>query len=182
MSITSTLKEAVGLTPTYTSEEREEARATARAAAKPGDWLSQILDHHVQLEQAFAAVKATRDAASRTTAQKKLAVLLTGHANAEESVIYPAMEMTGEDGDVSHAFKEQAEAKIQMAMLDAVPDKMSSAYTDKLEEIRLAVVHHMMHEEKEWFPGLAENATPEQDAKATKLYREEFDRYVHDDA
>ena len=179
MSVMDSLKEAVGITPTYTSEKREEVRATARAAASSGDWLSMVLDHHVQLEQAFAAVKAAGDEAARGAAQKWLAVLLTGHANAEEAVLYPAMENSGQSG-ASHAYHEQAMAKTEMAALDDLP-KMSQDYLDKLEEIRLAVQHHMIEEESGWFVELKKAATPAHNAKYTKLYTEEFERYVGSD-
>jgi hypothetical protein len=33
---------------------RREARAKARSAATTGDWLSQVLAHHLQIEDAFA--------------------------------------------------------------------------------------------------------------------------------
>jgi hypothetical protein len=42
-----------------------------------------ILDHHLLLEDAFAATKAAIDSASRTAALKRLGVILTGHAIAE---------------------------------------------------------------------------------------------------
>lgn len=38
------------ITPPESDEARAEARAKAQAMAKPGDWLSQILDHHRGIE------------------------------------------------------------------------------------------------------------------------------------
>lgn len=177
MSIIASLKEMVGATPTYSAQDRAEARAKAKAAVKSGNWLSQILDHHDRIDAAFAAVKAAMGDTARREAQQKLALLLTAHAIAEEVAVYPAMEIVGE-GDATHAYKEQDEAKVQMAMLDAIGDPMSDEYLAKLEEIRLAVVHHVMHEEAQWFPALAKAATPQQDAKATEHYRDAFERYL----
>ena len=84
-------KVVAAVTPPESDEKRREARAKAQAAAGPNDWLALVLQHHVQIEGAFAAVKAAGDLATRLEAQKELAVLLTGHANAEEAVIYPAL-------------------------------------------------------------------------------------------
>lgn len=84
-------KVVAAVTPLDNQEARQGARLNARVAARPGDWLSMVLDHHGQLEAAFTALKATGEAGARIAAQKSLAILLTGHANAEESVLYPAL-------------------------------------------------------------------------------------------
>lgn len=45
-------KVIAAVTPPESEEERSEARAKARALATPGSWLSQVLDHHLQVETA----------------------------------------------------------------------------------------------------------------------------------
>ena len=70
-----------------------------------------ILAHHQQIEAAFAAVKSATTAATRVAAQKKLGIILTGHSNAEESVIYPALTVANEKGHAAMAYTEQAAAK-----------------------------------------------------------------------
>lgn len=174
MSIFSDIVDSV--TPSESQEDRVTARAEARRLATPGDWLSAILDHHLQLEEAFAAVKTARDAALRQAAQKDLGVLLTGHAIAEEAVIYPAMAETGEKRHASHGYTEQATVKMEMAELEKL-EPMSQDYLDKLEAIRAAVAHHMYEEEGTWFPALKQ-ADGASDATLTERYKEEFDRYV----
>jgi hypothetical protein len=173
-------KVIAAVTPPESEESRKEARANARAAAKSGDWLSMILQHHEQIEAAFAAVKAATTAASRRAAQKKLGILLTGHSNAEESVIYPALAAADEKGHAAMAYTEQAAAKTQMALLEnLVP--MSQDYLDKLEHIRGAVAHHVYEEEGTWFLALKEKASAAAQATLSSRYEEEFDRYVGDD-
>lgn len=176
MPVVEKLKEMVGMTPTYTTEEREQIRTDARTAAKAG-WFNMVLDHHVAIESAFAAVKAAKDAAGRAAAQKKLEVLLTGHSNAEEAILYPAMSLKTSSTDAKHAYAEQAMAKMEMVALDEIPDKTSRAYDDKLEEIRLAVQHHMVEEERDFFPSLAKDVDSAMSAKMTELYKAEFSRY-----
>ena len=179
MSAIDTIVDAIA--PQENERAHGEARAKAKAAARPGDWLSLILDHHEAIEAAFAAVKEATTAASRTTAQKRLAVLLTGHANAEESVIYPAMSRVGGKGNATTAYSEQAAAKTAMASLEILPP-MSQDYLDRLEHIRDAVAHHVYHEENTWFLDLKANTSAPDQALLAQRYREEFDRYVGRDA
>ena len=165
------------VTPSETNEERADARATARAIASPGDWFSLILDHHVEVEVAFASTETAPAGPPRTAALKKLGIALTGHAIAEESVIYPALGDAGEKGHATTGYNEQAEVKMQMAHLEKL-DPSSQEFLDKLEEIRLAVAHHVYEEEANWYPELKKKAPPDEQAKLTARYAEEFDRYV----
>ncbi len=103
------------MTPLESDEQRQQARAHARASAGRG-WLSLILDHHEQIEQAFADVAAARSATGRRHAAKELGLVLTGHSIAEESVIYPALAKLGDKSASQEAYKEQSEAKTQMAL------------------------------------------------------------------
>jgi hemerythrin superfamily protein len=174
-------KVIAAVTPPESEESRKEARAKARAAATPGDWLSMILQHHEQIEAAFTAVKAATTPAARVAAQKKLGIILTGHSNAEESVIYPALTKVNEKGHATMAYTEQAAAKTQMALLEGLAP-MTTDYLDKLEHIRGAVAHHVYEEEGTWFPQLVEKAAAADQTKMTARYEEEFKRYVGSDA
>jgi len=145
--------------------------------AVPGDWLSMILDHHHEVEVAFAAVKKASSEAARTAAQKELAIILTGHAIAEESVIYPALAEVGEKGHAGTAYSEQAAVKIQMALLEKLPP-MSPDYECKLEHIREAVVHHMCEEEGTWFLELQNKASAAEQGRLAARYKQEFVRYI----
>src|ERR1700682_1605578 len=84
-------KVVAAVTPPESEEKRREARAKARAAAGQNDWLAQVLQHHEQIEALFGAVRAAQEGTSRLQALRELALVLTGHANAEEAVIYPAL-------------------------------------------------------------------------------------------
>jgi hemerythrin superfamily protein len=175
MSIIDKVVSAV--TPIESDDARREARAKAKRAAQPGDWLSMVVDHHEQIEAAFAAVKSASTAATRTAAQKRLGILLTGHSNAEESVIYPGLTKIDEKGHATSAYTEQAAAKTQMALLEGLAP-MTQEYLDKLEHIRGAVAHHVYEEENSWFPELKEKAPAADQVKLTERYHEEFSRYV----
>jgi hypothetical protein len=173
-------KVVAAVTPPESEESRKEARAKAQRAASPGDWLSLVLAHHRQIESAFAQVKAATTAADRLAAQKTLAVILTGHSNAEESVLYPALAGADEKSHATTAYAQQAAAKTQMGLLEKLPP-MSQDYLDKLEHIRGAVAHHVYEEEGTWFMELKEKVPAADQAKLSQRYADEFDRYVGDD-
>ena len=175
MSIVDKLVAAV--TPPESEEARKEARAKAHSLASPGDWLSMILEHHERIEAAFGLVRAAGSANAQIAAQKKLAVILTGHANAEESVIYPALAAAGEKGHATMAYSEQAAAKIQIGLLERLTP-LTEAYLEKLEHIRGAVAHHMYEEENGWFVDLKEKVAAADQIQITHRYEEEFVRYV----
>ena len=169
-------KVVAAVTPPESAEKRREARAKAQAAAGQNDWLALVLQHHVEIEGAFAALKAAGDPASRLEAQKELAVLLTGHANAEEAVIYPALVHFGHKSHAMTGYTEQAGAKANLGELQYL-DPMGQDYLDKLEHIRGAVVHHMYEEESDRFLDLKQIPVADQ-ARLTQRFREEFERYV----
>jgi hemerythrin superfamily protein len=170
-------KAIAAITPPVSEHKRQEARDKARASAEPGDWLSQILDHHEEIEDAFAETKAASTAEARRAAQKRLGVLLNGHAMAEEAVIYPALAEAGKLGHANTAYTEQAAAKMQLAALESL-DPLSDDYLDKLGHLEGAVATHVYQEEEDWFQYMKEFASAEAQAHATARYREEYSRYI----
>jgi hemerythrin superfamily protein len=173
-------KVVAAVTPAESGTARLEARAKARASAKPGDWLSLVLDHHTRIEDAFAAVRGAPAAAARLTALKSLALILTGHSNAEESVIYPALARAGHKSHATAGYEEQAQAKVNMGELENL-DPVHQEFLDKLEHIRSAVVHHMYEEEHDRFLDLKSLSARDQE-QLTRRYKEEFERYMGDEA
>jgi hemerythrin superfamily protein len=176
MSIVSKALEAI--TPSESEEKRAEATRKARAAAGAGDWLSLALEHHDRIRAAFAGCRQAEGAEAREMAVKRLALVLTGHSQAEEMVLYPALAETGEKGPAEHAYAEQAAAKMQMAELERIAPSTPD-WLKKVEHIREAVLHHMYEEEDHWFIRLKEQ-NPDQ-ALLTRRFREEFERYVGSD-
>jgi hypothetical protein len=172
-------KVIAAVTPPESDEQRAEARAKSRSASTGSDWLSLVLDHHEQIEAAFARVKGSTDKTSRLAAQKRLALLLTGHSIAEETVIYPALVKVDEEANSTKAYTEQSAAKVQMGLLEDL-EPMSQEYLDKLEHIRGAVAHHVFEEEGTWFVDLKAKLSPADQTKITFRYQQEFARYIRD--
>jgi hypothetical protein len=170
-------KFASAVAPTVTPEERAEARRRAEAMARvPDDWLSLALDHHRQIERLFAQARNAGDAASRRSASRQLDMILTGHANAEESVIYP---MLAEDhkAHAAHAYQEQAMTKVEMHKLEML-EPMSQEWLDKLDHIESAVQQHIYEEENQWFGEVRETLQGGDSAMHSQRFREEFERYT----
>jgi hypothetical protein len=172
-------KALAAVTPPESEGARMEATRKARAAADAGDWLSLALDHHDLIRSAFEACRSATGASPRTQAMKRLALILNGHALAEEVVLYPALAKAGEKGHAGLAYTEQTNAKMQMAELERI-EPASEDWLAKLEHIRGAVLHHVYEEENSWFIEL--KAQYDDQAMLTARYREEFERYVGADA
>jgi hemerythrin superfamily protein len=169
-------KVVAAVTPPESEKKRQEARAKARAVAGQNDWLAQILDHHEHIEALFGRVRIAQDVSSRQEALRALALVLTGHANAEEAVIYPALVHFNHKVHGMAGYTEQAGAKANLGELEYL-DPMSSDFLDKLEHIRGAVAHHMYEEESDRFLDLKRIQASDQ-ARLTARYMEEYDRYV----
>jgi hypothetical protein len=169
-------KAIAAITPPVSEEKRAEAHSKARAVAEPGDWLSQVLEHHEEIDRAFAETRAATTAEERRKAQKRLGTLLTGHSMAEEAVIYPTLAQAGKQGHANTAYTEQAAAKQQMAALE-VMEPMSDDYLDKLGHLEGAVKTHVYQEESDWFIDMKRDAPAHAQAHATARYREEAGRY-----
>jgi hypothetical protein len=172
-------KVIAAVTPPETEEARREARQDARSAASSGDWLALVLDHHERIEDAIDAVKSATTSQERVRAQKAFTILLTGHANAEESVLYPALARADEKGHATMGYTEQAATKMQLGLLEGLPP-MSQDYLDKLEHIRGALAHHMYQEEGSWLLELKRKLPAVDQSMLTARYLEEFERYVGD--
>lgn len=167
------------VTPQESEKDRADARTKAFAAAEPGDWLSLVLDHHLELEDALAAVEELPTAGERRDAFKEFAILLMGHSIAEEGVLYPGLAAHSEAGHADMGYSEQASVKIEMAALEKL-DPLSEEFDDKLEAVKGALLHHMYEEESNWFLDLKKNASSADQEQMTIRYAEEFDRYTGD--
>ena len=164
------------LTPEPSAEKKAEARARARAESGGSGWLALVIDHHERIDALFAEM-ATAGGQARRDAQRQLALLLTGHSLAEESVLYPARVMTDHKAHSSEAYVQQSAAKVQLPELDEM-DPSSQDYAEKLEHLRAAVTMHAYREESDWFPELRREGDAAMQAKLSRRFVEEFERYM----
>jgi Hemerythrin HHE cation binding domain len=173
-------KVVAAITPPESNDARVKARANARSVALPGDWLSSVLDHHLQIEALFAKVESANAPAARLEALDELATLLTGHSIAEEAALYPALAKADEKSHATMAYTEQSAAKLEMGLLQDL-SPMSQDFSDKLAHIKGAVQHHVYEEEGNWFLDLKAKLTDAEQDKLTERYEEQFARYMGDD-
>jgi iron-sulfur cluster repair protein YtfE (RIC family) len=165
------------LTPTETEQERASARTVALSLAGEGDWLATVLDHHRRIESLFTEALASDAAGHRTATLMRLSVLLTGHAQAEESVLYPELADADQKDHAMLAYEEQALTKVQMGQL-AKLDPLSDGWVQKLATIRDAVLHHVYQEEGKWFPALQQRLLPADRGMIDQRFKAEFERYL----
>ena len=174
-------KIASAVTPMESDEQRREARERARTAARPGSWLSMIVDQHQQIENAFERARSAQDPAAQTAALKQLMLVLNGHSLAEEAVIYPGLVMAGEKAHSGTAYTQHTATKIQLGELETLPP-LSQEFTEKLEHVRGAVLHHIYEEESNWLLDLESKASATENQRLTQRFTEEFERYAGGDA
>lgn len=135
-----------------------------------------IVDQHKQIENYFSEARTAVDAQTAARAVDELATLLTGHANAEETVLYPDVAEYSGKTHAAMAYEEHAMTKVQLAKLrDLTPQ--SEEWREKLDHIESAVQQHMYQEEGSWLPDLAKNLSAERKGLLTRRYDEEFSRY-----
>ena len=169
-------KALAAVIPLESDKDRTEATRRARAVAASGDWLSLALDHHDMIRAAFDACRRARDPIDRAETLQRLKRVLIGHAQAEEVVLYPALERAGERGDAGRAYGEQVAAKVHLAEIDRM-EPTSDNWREKVDHLRNAVLHHIYEEENDWFLKLKEEAEDDP-VWLTERFREEFERYA----
>ncbi|WP_324262501.1 hemerythrin domain-containing protein [Altererythrobacter sp. H2] len=169
---------AAAVTPAASDEQRAEARRNVERLAAGEPWLRAVVDQHKQIEAAFnEARQASGPGAVRAVEQ--LSTLLTGHATAEEAVLYPDVAEFSGKTHAGMAYEEHAMTKIQLAKLKQL-DPGSEEWREKLEHIEGAVQQHVYQEESEWLPDLVDNLPRERKAFLTQQYEQEYSRYMGD--
>lgn len=167
---------AASITPAASDEQRAGARTKIESMVPGEAWLGLIVDQHKEIESLFAEAKASSGGQDRRQIVRKLSALLTGHATAEEAVVYP---IVSEDSGKTHAgmaYEEHAMTKIQLSKLERM-DPTSEEWAEKLEHIRSAVQQHIYQEEKSWLPDLVQNTPDHKKIILNRRFAEEFKRY-----
>jgi hemerythrin superfamily protein len=170
-------KMIAAVTPPESENDRLQARSRAGQFVTKAPWLREVLQHHQQIDSAFALVKSASSASDRRSALKQLGALLTAHSTAEEAVIYPALSDNGDNGHATMAYTEQSAAKMQLGLLERM-DPISQDFDDKLGHLEGAVKHHVYQEEGSWFIDLVESADEADHQMIAQRYSEEFNRYM----
>lgn len=166
---------AAALAPAASEEQRIEARERLVELSAGEPFAQDILDHHRAIESLFARAKTESGPAAAATV-RELAVLLNGHAMAEEAVIYP--EVSGHSGKVhaGMAYEEHAMTKVQLAELQKM-EPGTKDWAEKLEHIESAVQQHVYQEESSWLPDVIRYAPVDARQRMSMEFRAYFERF-----
>jgi len=163
------------LTPTASEQQRLEARRELEKLAVGQTFAEDILAQHRRIEQLFVETRSTTGAGARA-AVSELALLLNGHAMAEEAVIYPEVSENSGKVHAGMGYEEHAMTKVQLAELQKL-DPGSQQWLEKLDHIEGAVQQHIYQEESSWLPDVIRNAPAADRQRMSAGFREYFDRF-----
>jgi hemerythrin superfamily protein len=166
---------AAAIAPAASGEQRREARERLTELAVGETFAEEILAHHRQIEMLFARARTENGAAAQATVHE-LAVLLNGHAMAEEAVVYPEVSEHSGKVHAGMAYEEHAMTKVQLAELQKLQPG-SKDWIEKLEHIESAVQQHVYQEESSWLPDVIRNAPLDARRRMSLQFSEYFDRY-----
>lgn len=126
-----------------------------------GDAVDLLTAQHVEVRRLFSQLQGGIQGRSDTF--ECLVRLLAVHETAEEEVVYPALRLTGPDGErVAEARKaEENEAKTMLSDLEKIGVD-GEGFDAQLESFRLAVLEHAQSEEREVFPRLRQTLDAEE--------------------
>ena len=167
---------AAAVAPAASDEARADARRKADQLATSEPWFALILQQHRQIEGIVSQALGSASADTRTKAVRELGKVLTGHATAEEAVLYPDVSEFGGKTQAGMAYEEHAMTKVQLAQLEKL-DPMSKDWQEKLAHIQSALQQHMYQEEGSWLPDLVENMPAGEKTRLTQRFVEEYERY-----
>jgi len=114
------------------------------------DVIKLLESDHREVEELFAKAESTNGAAKQQVVTR-LATELTIHAEAEETLVYPAMRAAGLDELVDEAESEHQQVKELVARLETM-DATGDEVDPVLAELKADVSHHVEEEESEGFP------------------------------
>jgi len=150
---------------------------TAAAAEAAEDWLATIKAQHQELDRLLGAVKSAGSHPARVAAFKKFSIYLSAHCMAEETTVYPALAITGNEAAAKQLYGEQDEAKVLVARIgDALSMNHDGDLPAMLDKLATALHAHVAEEENQDFPGLQAKADAKMNAKLTADYHGAFQR------
>jgi Hemerythrin HHE cation binding domain len=148
----------------------DERKAAARLP--DGDVVAILLEQHARIRELFQQVSGTVGD-DRKRAFAELRAMLAVHEAAEEVVVRPVAKKTAGAPEAEARNAEEREAAKVLKQLESM-DLGGPEFEEVLAEFEQAVSDHAEHEEREEFPALLEQCTPEQrHAMGTRLRRAE---------
>jgi hemerythrin superfamily protein len=143
--------------------------------APAGDAFEILTQDHREVEALFQRIQATpgNAVAERTALLEQLKLALTGHALAEENIVYPALRQYIELQDMSlQLAAEHGEIKNFLFMLEQEP-KDTPRWIQTAAGFEMFVMEHVQEEEQQVFPSYRTRLDPIQLQELTTLVMRE---------
>ncbi len=132
------------------------------AGALPTDDVVElILADHREFEELIRDLRNREE--DRAATLIDLADLLVAHAEAEEAVVYPALQRKApeEADDIAHGAEEHADGHVALLELLRAVDSDTDTFEAALEELSETLMHHLDEEERDVLNAARENAPDE---------------------
>jgi hemerythrin superfamily protein len=153
------LTSAVGLLAVV-GEASAQSGSTTPASTAGEDPFQILADDHRRVEQLLQQIE-SGSPQQREALLKQLQKELTGHAVAEENIIYPAMVRLGrERRDAKELYDEHGQVKLALFDLEMM-SKDDRRWMERFSELRRSLTKHVQEEEKEDFPKLRQALDPQ---------------------
>lgn len=166
---------AAAMAPAASDEDRAEARRKIQELAVGQPFAEDIVRQHKAIEQLFAKARGGTGAEAQATVVE-LAMLLNGHSQAEEAVVYPEVSSLSGKVHAGMAYEEHAMTKVQLAELQKMQPG-TKEWREKLDHIESAVQQHVYQEESSWLPDVIRDAPADVRQRISVEYRDYFDRF-----
>jgi hypothetical protein len=142
-----------------------------------GDWLDTIKAQHRELDRLLGSVQSAGSHAERVAAFKRFSIYLSAHSLAEETTVYPALAITGSQGESKQLYGEQNDAKVLVARIDdALTMGQDADATAMLQTLAQALHAHVAEDENQDFPPLKARENAMMNAKLTADFNKAFMR------
>jgi hemerythrin superfamily protein len=134
------------------------------------DVVELIMQDHRDVEELFERMKAEPD--QRPMLVPVVTALIVAHSRAEEAEVYPAArDEAGIADDVAHSQEEHAEAEEILEELASL-DHNSEKFHTTLEELIVAISHHVEEEESSVLPKMRDNLSAERLSELAEAFIE----------
>lgn len=125
------------------------------------DVIALLEKDHREVERLFAKMEKAEQPEKRLELLETLTEELEAHAGAEEMAVYPrAVTVCKTEEQTEHSFEEHNEMRKRLAELRET-EPVAPEWTEKLEELKETVEHHVEEEESQLFPKMRETFSAE---------------------
>lgn len=170
---------AVGLVAGLAANAGRKAAVQAISTGAATDWFEALRNEHRQIEKVMEALTRTGpgDRSKREAMFKALKFGLQKHAVEEETVIYPALRMSGMSNKSKELVDDHADIKTGLLELERMRTD-DPRWLDALRDLQRVVVQHIREEEEQIYPNFQNKISREENQQISKLMHIEGAKYA----